>query len=86
MQDNVMRMRQVPAIELPAGKTVALQPGGYHVMLMGLKHPVVEGDTVPLTLSFANRDGSRETVQVNAVVRPLNTNANTSAKPTEHKH
>src|SRR2546427_251339 len=34
MQDNVMKMRQVPAVELPAGKTVELKPGGYHVMLM----------------------------------------------------
>jgi len=86
MQDNVMRMRQVPAVELPAGKTVALQPGGYHVMLMGLKQPVVAGDTVPLTLSFANHDGTSETVQVRAEVRPLNSSANTSAKPAEHKH
>ncbi|KAI5932392.1 Leucine-rich repeat-containing protein 18 [Manis javanica] len=34
MRDNVMKMRQVPAVELPAGKTVELKPGGYHVMLM----------------------------------------------------
>lgn len=82
MQNNVMHMRQVPAVELPAGKTVALEPGGYHVMLMGLKQPVREGETVPLTLSFAHRDGTRETVQVKAQVRPLNT----AAKPAEHKH
>jgi copper(I)-binding protein len=75
MQDNVMKMRQVPAIELPAGKVVELKPGSYHVMLMNLQKPVSVGDTVPLTLSFEGKDGKRETVEVQAPVRPLNSNA-----------
>lgn len=75
MQDNVMKMRQVPAIELPAGKVVALKPGSYHVMLMNLQKPVSVGDTVSLTLSFEGKDGKRETVEVQAPVRPLNSNA-----------
>jgi copper(I)-binding protein len=64
IQDNVMRMRQVPAIELPAGKTVDLKPGGYHIMFMNLTQPVKEGDSVPLTLVFEGKDGQRETVEV----------------------
>lgn len=52
MDGDVMRMRQLPAIELPAGATVALQPGGLHLMLLGLKRPLKAGDSVPLTLSF----------------------------------
>ena len=69
MQSDVMRMRQVPAIDLPAGKAVELKPGGYHVMLMNLKAQVKEGQTVPLTLTFEGPDGKRETVQVQAPVR-----------------
>lgn len=70
-----MKMRQVPAIELPAGKVVELKPGSYHVMLMNLQKPVSVGDTVSLTLSFESKDGKRETVEVQAPVRPLNSNA-----------
>lgn len=69
--DNVMRMRAVPRIELGAGRTVELKPGGYHVMLLDLKQPLKPGDTVPLTLVFERRDGTRDEVQVNADVRPL---------------
>ncbi len=84
MQDNVMKMRQIPAVEVPAGKSVELKPGGYHVMLMDLKQQVKEGDTVPLSLVFEGKDGKRETVQVKAQVRALNTAAKPAAM--EHKH
>lgn len=76
VQDNVMKMREVPAIRLTAGQPLELKPGGYHVMLMGLKSPVVEGQTVPLTLVFEGSDGKRESVQVSATVRPLTAPAN----------
>lgn len=82
MQDNVMRMRQVPAVDLPAGKAVDLRPGGYHVMLMNLRQQVKEGDTVPITLVFEDKDGKRESVQVQAPVRPLNA----TAAHGEHRH
>jgi copper(I)-binding protein len=52
MEGDVMRMRQVDAIELPAGQTVELKPGGLHLMLMGLKAPLKAGDSVPVTLRF----------------------------------
>jgi copper(I)-binding protein len=68
--DNVMRMRAVAAIELPAGRTVELKPGGYHVMLMDLKQQLKAGETVPLTLVL-ERNGARSTVEVSAPVRPL---------------
>lgn len=51
-EGDLMKMRQVHAIDVPAGKTVALQPGGLHVMFMGLKAPFKEGDHFPLTLVF----------------------------------
>jgi periplasmic copper chaperone A len=52
MEGDVMRMRQVDAIELPAGKTVELKPGGFHIMFMGLKAPLKAGDSFPLKLKF----------------------------------
>ncbi len=49
---NVMRMRPVEDIPIPAGQTVELRPGGLHVMMIGLKQPLVQGTRVPLTLRF----------------------------------
>lgn len=85
VQDGVMRMRQVPSLPLPAGKTVELKPGGYHVMLLDLKQQVKEGDTVPLTLVFEGKDGKRDTLEVKAPVRALNASAKPAAHG-DHKH
>ncbi|HEX6792736.1 MAG TPA: copper chaperone PCu(A)C [Casimicrobiaceae bacterium] len=52
MDGNVMRMRNVPSLDIPADATVTLSPGGYHVMLVGLAHPLVAGQQVRLTLTF----------------------------------
>lgn len=52
MQDNVMKMQEIPGLDLPAGKAVELKPGGYHVMLMNLHGQVKGGDVVPITLTF----------------------------------
>ena len=52
MEGDVMKMRQVDGIELPASKTVELKPGGYHVMFIGLKAPLKVGDKFPLKLKF----------------------------------
>lgn len=84
MQDNVMRMRHVPEVALPAGQPVELKPGGYHVMLMELKQQVKDGDVVPLTLTIERKDGRREQLQVQARVRPLG--ASGAAAPASHKH
>lgn len=71
LENNVMRMRAIPSLALPAGKAVVLRPGGYHVMLMDLKAPLQVGDHVSLTLTFEGADGKREDVEVHATVRPL---------------
>ena len=71
MQGNTMLMRRVPALELPAGKTVALEPGGYHVMLMQLTRELAPGDAVPVTLVIETAGGRREEVTVDATVRAL---------------
>ncbi|MCX2862195.1 copper chaperone PCu(A)C [Paucibacter sp. PLA-PC-4] len=86
MDNNVMKMRQIPALELPAGKSVELKPGGYHIMLMDLKQQVKVGDTLPLTLVFEDKAGKRETVEVKAEVRALGTAAAKHGGHSDHKH
>jgi len=55
MDGNIMRMRELAdGLELPAGATVTLMPGGYHIMFMGLKAPFQEDGRVPVTLVFEN--------------------------------
>ncbi len=71
MEGNVMKMRAIPGLDLPAGKAVDLKPGGYHVMLMDLKGPLKEGETVPITLTFVGKDGKRTTQDVKVPVRAL---------------
>lgn len=69
MDGGVMKMRAVDALALPAGQAVALKPGSYHVMLMGLKAPISAGETVPLTLTVEGEDKQRSTVEVKALAR-----------------
>ena len=71
MDRNVMRMRAVPKLDLPAGKTVELKPGGYHMMLIDLKRPLKKGDSVPLRLKIEHRDRTVSTVEVKAEVREV---------------
>lgn len=72
MDNNVMKMREVESIVLPAGKTVELKPGGYHIMLMQLKQQVKEGDEIDLTLTVETADKKRETIEVKAKARAMN--------------
>ena len=54
IESGMMMMRELrEGLPLPAGETVALAPGGNHLMLLGVKEPLVAGDTVTLTLTFA---------------------------------
>ena len=65
MDDGVMRMRPVEALDIPAGTTVRLEPGGTHAMVTGLKQPLAAGSALPLDLTF-ERSGE---LRVNASVR-----------------
>ena len=71
MEGNLMKMRRVGMLTLPAGKSVDLKPGGYHVMLMDLKRTLAAGESVPLTLTFEQAGGQRSTLEVKATVRAL---------------
>ncbi len=79
LDNGVMRMRAIPSVPVPAGKTVQLEPGGNHVMLLELTGPLQEGSSVPLTLTFSDAAGKRTTQTVNATVRAL-----TSGHPMKH--
>jgi len=81
MDNNVMKMRAIAGLDLPAGRSVELKPGGYHVMLMSLKQTLKDGDTVPITLVFEGADRQRETIEIKAPVRPL-----TTGPQPMHKH
>jgi periplasmic copper chaperone A len=67
MEGNVAKMRRVDAIAVPGGKSVLLKPGGYHIMLMDLKQPLKQGDTIKLTLQFEKAGD----IEVEASVEPI---------------
>ena len=68
MDGDVMRMRELKSINLPKGKTVSLEPGGYHLMLMKLKKPIAAGDIILFTL-VVESGGKRQKIEVKAEAR-----------------
>ncbi len=84
LENNVMRMRQIDGLELPAGKPVELRPGGYHLMLMELKAPLNTGEHVDLTLTVEDAGGKRERIEVQAPIRPLTAGHGHGAKTHGH--
>ena len=69
MEGDVMKMRAVPGgLDIAAGKTVELKPGGYHVMLMDLKAALVKDSTVPLTLTFRDAKGTESKLELKVPV------------------
>ena len=68
MDGDIMKMRAMPVLDLPAGKTVELKPGGYHVMLMDLKQPLMKDSKVPLTLMFKDAKGVQSKLELNVPV------------------
>jgi copper(I)-binding protein len=80
-EGDVMKMKAIDKLALPAGKSVALTPGGYHMMLFDLKGQLNVGDVVPLTLTFEDTRGKKSTVEVKATVKALSAGAMPAAKP-----
>jgi copper(I)-binding protein len=89
MEGDVMKMRAVPVLDLPAGKTVQLKPSGYHLMLMDLKQPLAVGSSLPLTLIFRDSKGLQSklllTLPVSAAA-PAALAVPGAAAAHEHKH
>ena len=69
MNDGVMEMKGLDAVEIPANKLVELKPGGLHIMLMKLNKPINPGDKVPLTLTFEGADRKPLMVKLDAVAK-----------------
>ena len=80
MENGVMKMFPVDGVEVPAGKTVRLASGGYHVMLTNLQKPLKAGDKVPMQLTFELADKKRETVDLSVEVRDI------KGQPAAHQH
>ena len=80
MTNDVMSMQPVASVALPAGKSVAIEPEGYHVMLIDLVNQVKAGDQVPLTLIVEDSKGVKESIEVKAEARALN------SMPMHHDH
>jgi copper(I)-binding protein len=85
MDGNIMRMRQVDAIEVPAGKAVDLKPGGLHLMFMDLKAPLTTGSSFALTLRFEKAGAMKVDVKVQPTA-PAGLPAAMSEHKREHKH
>lgn len=83
MDSDVMKMRQVAGVDLPAGRAVTLKPGGYHIMLTGLAKPLKEGETFPLTFHFAKAGARQVTVSV-AKIGAMGPTAGGMTMPPQH--
>ena len=87
MEGDIMRMRALPMLELPAGKAVDLKPGGYHVMLQDLKAPLMKDTSVPLTLVFQDAKGVESKLNLSVPVRTsAPAGANAASMMDAHKH
>lgn len=82
MEGDVMKMRAIASLPLPAGQAVSLKPGSYHIMLMGLKKPLPDGSSVPIKLVVEDAQKKQTTIDLKVPVRKA-----AAAKATEeHDH
>jgi copper(I)-binding protein len=82
MEGDVMKMRAIASLPLPAGQAVSLKPGSYHIMLMGLKKPLPEGSTVPLKLIVEDAQKKPTTLDIQVPVKK----AAPAKAPDDHDH
>lgn len=83
MEGNVMKMRALPALDLPAGQAVELKPGGHHLMLMDLKAPLAPNSNVSLTLTFKDAKGVQSQQQLSL---PVSSGMPAGMPAGHHKH
>ena len=87
MDKDVMKMSAVPALDLPAGQTVELKPGSYHLMLMDLKQALPKDSTVALTLQLVDAKGNKSQMELKVPVGMQPPGGMGSATPHGgHKH
>lgn len=87
LDGDTMRMRAVKGgLDLPARQTVELKPGGFHVMLMDLRQPILKGTVVPLVLRFEDATGVQSSLELKLPVgAPASTGTDPSADGHDHK-
>ena len=83
MDGGVMKMRALPALDLPANQAVELKPGSYHLMLMDLKAPLMKDSQVALTLVFKDAKCVESKQQISV---PVSAGMPAAHSPGEHKH
>lgn len=86
MEGDVMRMRAIPSLALPAGKAVELRPGGHHLMLMDLKAPLKPDTRVPLTLLLRDAKGAERRLELQVAVSARSPAATASDAGHGHGH
>ena len=86
MDKDVMKMGEIPALDLPAGQTVELKPGSYHVMLMDLKQTLAVDSTVPLTLTFQDAKGNKSQLELKVPVRQMAAGGGGMSMSHDHDH
>lgn len=84
MDGDVMKMREIPSLDLSKNQLVELKPGGYHIMFIGLHDQVKENDDIALELVVENADGTRENIALKAPVKPLAAKADQSVNAMNH--
>jgi copper(I)-binding protein len=83
-EDGVMKMRQVPSIDVKAKALVELKPGSYHIMLIDLNKELKEGDLIPITLKFS--DGQKKVLEAQVRKLQMAMPMGKEMKPEEAKH
>ena len=83
MEGDVMKMRALDSLPLPAKKPVSLGEDGNHLMMIGLKKPLKAGHKLPFAMTVKFADGKTAVIRVLAVIKPL---ATTSSEGHEHHH
>ena len=86
MEGDVMKMRALPGLDLPAGKTVELKPGSYHLMLMDLRQPLPKDTSVPLVLHLKNAGGVQSQLELSVPVRAVAPGASPADQHGMHTH
>lgn len=86
MENGVMKMRKIDGLDLPAGQTVKLAPGGAHIMLIDIVQQLEEGDSVPVTIIVENADKSKEKWLVPAKVKATKAPAKSDKPAPAHQH
>ena len=85
LDGDVMRMRALPSLDLPAGKAVEFKPGGYHLMLQDLKAPLQRDTQVPVTLLLREAQGAERKLELQLPVRAAAPSAGSATKM-DHSH